>query len=71
MGGKTLGCAPDRVGEAFARRIAAATFAVVARIRPRSESDASNSNASLILRAGAQQKGEIAGEDRDVFRTRP
>ena len=49
MGGKTLGCAPIASAKLSPEMIAAATFAVVARMRPRSESAASNSSASLIL----------------------
>ena len=62
---------PDRVGEAFARKNSGGDLcrrgAHSAEIRVGREQFQRVIDSS----ARAQEKGEIAGKDRDVFRTRP
>ena len=71
MGGKTLGCARDRVGEAFAGKDRGGDLC--RRGSHAAEVRVGREQFQRVVDSGAraQQKGEIAGEDRHVFRTRP
>ena len=64
--------ARNRVSEALAgKNCRRSIFLVVGRIRPISEVGGEQFQRLVDPGAGAQQQGEVAGEDGDVLRTRP